>query len=700
MLHIDFETYCDLNVVNVGPQCYARHPSCEVLMMSYAFREDGPIKLWVPDGRWDYASMPRRVSKYLLGAGDVCAHNVEFEWNILWHVLGFKLGLPRLRDTAVMSLRRGYPMSLAGAAKATELAVEKDTRGKQLIRKFCAPRKPTKANPRTRLYPEDSPTEWKEFCDYCVTDTDVERKLWSNFGGKWPLNNVEQWVWEETLRMNELGIRADIPLAKKTIAFMDEYNHVRVELCKDITFGIAPTQVKELTIWLREEVPSLKTLKRLELEQALVEQKLDPDTEEVIRIRLEQGRVSTKKLDKMLEVNAGDDIIRGSFVYHGASTARFTARRVQPHNFQRPTIKDVPRVLDLLNTDPHRLIDEFPDVLEAIGSAMRGFLIPHKDHWMVVADYNAIEARVLAWLAEQLDLVQLFHDGKDVYCDMAGHIFGEDPLGILAGYKDGDFEMEKMRKLGKDTVLGCGYAMWVNTFLCQMESKGSDDIAGIPLREDILLRGQRPENTFTREAWEMGRNGVLGYRERYQKIPKLWNAVERAAKDAIRTAKSDVPVTTSVNHGKLKFLMIGDSLVMKLPSGRNICYPQAVIVSEEDRWGRFKENIKFRCVNSKNMWVWEYLYGGKAVENAVQAIARDLMVCGMRNADKNGFRNIGTVHDELLTLFRKLLREDMDEVVKEFCKLICILPHWAKGETLAETIPLKAEGYYGDRFKK
>lgn len=179
-LHVDFETYSELDVTQVGSQAYARHPSTEVLMMSWSF--GGDVSLWVPDGPWDYDSIPIAVVQHIAQGGAVCAHNIEFELNIFVHVLGLPIAFAQCRDTAVMALIKGFPMSLAGAAVAVGLDEGKGKQGKALIRKFCAPRKPTKANPATRLYSEDAPEDWAEFCAYCIQDNVVEQGLWMQLG--------------------------------------------------------------------------------------------------------------------------------------------------------------------------------------------------------------------------------------------------------------------------------------------------------------------------------------------------------------------------------------------------------------------------------------------------------------------------------------------------------------------------------------
>ena len=178
MLHIDFETFCEINVKTVGAHVYSRHPSCEVLMMGYTFGSD-PIELWVPDGLNEYHTFPDSIRSYIKDGGEVCAHNVEFEENIFRNVLGIDIPIDQLRDTGVLALTHGYPMSLKGAALAIGLEQKKDTRGDALIRKFCQPRKPTKHNKLPRWDQYSASEDWQDFCDYCIQDVEVERMIWN-----------------------------------------------------------------------------------------------------------------------------------------------------------------------------------------------------------------------------------------------------------------------------------------------------------------------------------------------------------------------------------------------------------------------------------------------------------------------------------------------------------------------------------------
>ena len=510
----------------------------------------------------------------------------------------------------------------------------------------------------------------------------------------WLANNFEDWVYRETLRMNERGLPVDTPLVKSVIKYIEQYNAKLVEEFIELTGGVTPTQVQQLKLWFEDQGLKLDSLERVGVERIL---KTDiPDNiRRVLEIRLELGRVSTKKLYTILRLDSGDGRVRGSFIYHGAGPGRWTAQRLQPHNFQRPTIKNVDRVIDLLEKEDYDTLEtEFPDnVMEAIGSAMRGFIKAPDGQLIVRADYSAIEARVLAWLAGEKELVLAFHEGKDIYVDMAGTIFGEDPAVILEGHKANILKYSDMRKLGKDTILGCGYQMFVSTFLCQAERKGSDDVGGIPIRLDEAMIGQRDEETFNSEAWDLAYTAVTSYRTKYKRIVNLWKDCENAVIAAINNPGCRYRV-----QKKITFQFKDGTLRMWLPSGRPICYPEARL--EQTTWynGRTKTSIKFKAVSDKGIWRWEYLYGGKIVENAVQGIARDIMAYGMWNAAKRKFANIGTVHDEIIALYKRL--RGKVTLARRFERIICSLPEWAIGPTKAETIPLTAEGVVSLRYGK
>jgi DNA polymerase len=511
----------------------------------------------------------------------------------------------------------------------------------------------------------------------------------------WLANRFEDWVFRETLRMNEQGLPVDIPLVKSTIKYIEAHNKKLVDEFLALTGGVTPTQVQKVKEWFATQGLDVVSLERVGLERMLKQDDLSDELRRVIEIRMALGRVSTKKLYSILKLDSGDGWVRGSFIYHGAGPGRFTATSFQPHNLQRPTIKNVDRVIELLEEENYTALEaEFEDVMEAIGSAMRGFIKAPEGYLLVRADYNAIEARVLAWLAGEDELVEAFHAGRDIYCGMASTIFGIDEDVIKAGHKDDVLEYSEMRKLGKDTILGCGYSMWVNTFLCQIENKGNDKIAGIPIRLNLALIGQRDEETFNPDVWDLAYTAVTSYRNKYRRIVALWKQMEKMAVMAIQNPGKSY----QVQNRKIIFRYDNDTLTMKLPSGRRICYPKARVKMEEWYNGKEKISISYMAVSDRGTWRWEKLYGGKIVENAVQAIARDLMVWGMWQASKHGFINIGTVHDEILALCEKVMAKA--RLARKFETIICNMPWWARGDSLATTIPLTAEGKVSLRYGK
>jgi DNA polymerase len=361
---------------------------------------------------------------------------------------------------------------------------------------------------------------------------------------------------------------------------------------------------------------------------------------------------STKKLAVMLLTKSlYDDRIRGTLLYHGASTGRWSGRLIQPQNFPRGGLspREVDQALELAslhNLEAFSVI--FGDPMNAAKNCLRGMIkaAPGKD--LIVADYSAIEARVVCWLAGQEDVLQLYRENKDAYKDMASFLYGVDYAHVN----------DAQRFMGKSIVLGCGFGMGWQTFLATSQKDGN----------------------VISEA--MAQNAVVSFRERYYLVEKLWGDIDRAAKRVIRTGKPE-------RVGKV-FMFIKDIFFcVRLPSGRCLYYPYPRIEDRKTKFGNSK-SITFQSTKKKGeVWLREGTYGGKMVENITQAVARDVMSSGMMNAENNGYPMITTVHDEPVSEV-----EEGTGSVEEFIKLICTLPAWAKG------LPIKAEGYRAKRYKK
>jgi len=380
-------------------------------------------------------------------------------------------------------------------------------------------------------------------------------------------------------------------------------------------------------------------------------QDLPEDMRGLLALRIESGKASTKKLISMEACTDPDDhVIQGSFLFHGAHTGRYAGRLVQPQNFIRGKLKEIQQALifHLLNrhdASVFKLLFEWP--IDAISQCMRGFIKAPPGHRFVVVDYSAIEARVLAWVCGENKVLRAYREGVDVYKMMASSLFGV-PI------EEVDSEQ---RRLAKNLVLGCGYALGGAKFV--------DYCANL---------GQDIEPAFAAKA-------VKKYREEHPNIVKSWQTVEDLVVAAIRN-----PGT--VQKGlRCKFRMRKHWLCIQLPSGREIRYPRARAVPVE-RWGKPAHQISYET-DYHGKIVRETTYGGKLIENIVQGIARDVMREGTFAAEEAGYPVHGTVHDELVTL-RKLgegSKHELEEVV-------CTLPDWTDG------IPLNAEGFECERYRK
>ncbi|QDP54342.1 MAG: putative DNA polymerase [Prokaryotic dsDNA virus sp.] len=652
-LHIDFETFCVLDIRDVGHIRYTEHESCEVLMMSYAI-DDQPTKISV-DTRLDYPQMPADFKQaFENNFALIWAHNAGFEKAVIENVL-VKLGWPvpnieRWRCSAAVAATLALPRSLDGFATAVKSPVNKDPRGKALIRKFCKPRKPTKNNPSTRITPSDEPDEFLEFQEYCIDDTNAERasvKKVKHF----LMDDSELEIWRLDNTINNRGLPLDIETVRQFQRIVDVYTAKQVMIAEKMTGGISPTQRAKILEWVNDNSNvQLKNTQAATIDEYLEHPAISALVKRVLGIKKSVGRASVKKLVSMMVIASEDCRARGTLLYHGATTGRWSGQKLQPHNFSRPTIKNVPQILEVLKSGDLDFIEMFyADPLEAVSSCMRAMICAPEGKKLVVADYAAIEARGLCWLAREEEALEIFRTGEDIYKHMAAFIFNKPPSQVASAE----------RQLGKQVILGCGYGMWVDTFVATCAGYGMD--IGKDLAE----------------------TAIRSYRKKYAKIVQLWADVEKAAKQAIKTGKV-------ITLDRLKFKVKEGFLFIRLPSGRKLAYPKVRLITKKDKWGRDRENIAFYGKLGASMkWGTCTTYGGKLVENIIQALSRDLMANGMRAAESEGFPIIATVHDEIIAE-----KEDTFEDVEHFESLICTLPAWAEG------MPLKAEGYIDRRYRK
>jgi DNA polymerase len=649
--HLDFETYSDVSIKKVGGHRYCRHASTEALICCYQLPDDHEVQTWLPRTE----PPPEALLEWVRDGGKLGAHNAAFERLVWRHVLPrmFPGQIPPAADsqwvcTAAKAAASGLPRSLDKALKALGSTVEKDLEGSKLMKVFCQPRKPTKKDTRTRILPEQD-ERFQRFVAYCAQDVRGEAELHHSLPDLIPR---ERRMFILDMVMNDRGLPIDLPLVEKTLTVVQALERNIAARVQALTGGVRATQVQKMLDFFTERGVELENLRAETVRQTLGGKGLDRATRELLELRVEAGRASTKKLIAMQQcADPVDHAVQGGFLFHGAHTGRYAGRLIQPQNFVRGLLKDHQRetVFALLeHADPDLFLLLYDAPIDVISQCMRGFIRAPEGHEFAVVDYTAIEARVLAWLCGEEKMLEAYRQGVDVYKLMAVKLYK---------LRDISDVTDEQRRISKNLVLGCGY-----------------QLGGVKFVDYAANAGVRITEEFAKSA-------VRTYRDDVPNIVKSWGEVERLASQAIR-----YPGT--VQRGlKCSFYMREHWLCIKLPSGREIRYPYARAVPVE-RWGRPAWEISFRT-EIKGQFLREKTYGGKLIENIVQAIARDVMMEGMLAAETNGYPVLGTVHDELISL-----RKRGTTKLKELEKLVCTIPAWGNG------IPLAAKGFICERYRK
>jgi DNA polymerase len=643
--HIDFETFSEIDLTEVGAYRYAEHPSTDPLCLAYA-RGNVEPRAWAPSAQG--RTCPPRIVRAIDEGAYFCAHNALFERAIWRYVMVPRYGWPdvpsnRWRCTACMAAAVGFPRSLDGATRRAKLPEHllKDKRGGALLKIFSMPRKPTKMDARTRIRPEDAPDDFEQLVEYCKQDVRAERGLFDYL----PDLPEREWiVWLADLKINEEGMPLDRELLQQAIRALLRIERTNQKRCVRIT-GFNPTQRDRMLDWLDESGCTLPNL-QLETVQSTLANKhihITPQVRTVLGLRIEASRASTKKISKMLECMMDDDRARGMYLYAGAHTLRWSSRILQLHNFIRG-YDDPARIQTIL--DAYRTGDAtfvralYKNPIWELSKCIRGFIAAPTGQELGVIDYSQIEARNLDWHADNEIGLEMWADGTvDPYIVMATHIYGCSYDEVKA-QKSGE-----MRRIGKNTTLGCGFQMSAGAWLAyarKMGSKADEDLAEL---------------------------AVGTYREINKAVVDYWYDVQNHAIAAIAEPSRTVKLR------KIAFEMVDHWLTIILPSGRRIWYPYARITTGKTKFGKTVEQIVFMGANHQ-----EHTYGGKVVENVVQATSRDIMAGGLVNSMRAGHCVVGHTHDEGIFLGRKI---DIPTLVKD----MCVIPPWAKG------MPLVAKGF-------
>jgi DNA polymerase bacteriophage-type len=648
--HIDFETYSELDIRKVGAHRYARHASTEVLICCYALPGMTEPGVWLPREH----PVPVALEGYMRGAGAVGAHNANFE-RLIWqyalkrmHPLIPPVTLGRWVCTAAMAAASGLPRSLSGALDALDAPVYKNESGKAFINTFCKPRKPTKKDARSRILPEDAPEAFSLGVEYCADDVLGEQWLHQNLP---ELTSRERVFFQLDMRMNDRGLPIDVPLVQKALTVVTDLETDIHTRASEITGGLKVTQVAKMREFLDSYGINTGALTSAVVAELLTREDLPDAARELLTLRLEGSKASTKKLVSMLTcADPADHVVQGGFLFHGAHTGRYSGRLVQPHNFIRGTLTEQQRetVFGLLDTCGAPQFSALYDKpIDTVAQCMRGFIKAPEGFELAVVDYTAIEARILAWLAGEHAMLEAYFKGVDVYRLTASKLFRVEYADVT----------DEQRRLAKNLVLGCGYGLGAEKFVEYCAALGVD-----------------VDPAFAKQA-------VAFYRKDHAAIVQAWKAAERLFALAVfHPGKSYTGL-------RCTFYVRSHWLCVMLPSGRELRYPYAAAVPAE-RFGKLSYALSFRT-DFQGRFVKESTYGGKLIENITQAVARDVLLEGMLRAERGGYPVIGTVHDEVLTLLPAGTAD-----VPTLEKLVCKMPDWADG------IPLAAKGFVCQRYQK
>lgn len=641
-LSIDIETFSDIDLIKCGVYKYADSPAFEILLFAYSI-DDGEIHIV------DLVSgeeLPEEIAEAIKSDTVIkTAFNAQFERVCLSKHLGILLDPSSWYCTAVQAAELSLPSSLADVGAALGLERQKMTEGKELIKYFCVSCKPTKSNGgRTRNMPKDAPEKWALFKEYCKRDVDVERQIAKKLE-MYPISESEHRLYVLDQRINDRGVLVDLSLAQQAIKINSIQTAVATEQAYTLTGLENPNSVAQLKAWLTENGVEIESLSKKAV--AALADETDGDIQEMLHLRLLMSKTSVKKYEAVMRSVCRDNRVRGMMRFCGASrTGRWSGNILQPQNLPQNHLPDLTLARDIVKDGDFEMLNmTFGNVPNVLSELIRTVLIPKPNHRFIVADFSAIEARVLSWLAGEQWRLDTFRNGGDIYCASASQMFR---VPVEKHGVNGH-----LRQKGKISELACGYGGSVGA----LKNMGAVEM-GVPEEE---LQGL-----------------INDWRNANPHIVKLWTEVGNAAMKAIKEK-------TIVTLGKLVFMYERGILFIRLPSGRRLSYIKPRIGT--NRFGG--DSITYMGVGASKKWERLETFGGKLVENIVQAIARDLLASAMMNVANAGYNIVFHVHDEIIAE-----APDGQGSVDEMCMLMSINPDWADG------IPLSADGYECEYYRK
>lgn len=646
VMGVDIETYSSVDLTEAGVYAYTEAPDFDILLISYIFDDWGEDDVKTIDC---FDADPDMMAEFCEALTDPqivkTAFNANFERTCLAKWLQKPMPPEEWRCTMVKALTLGLPGNLAGAGEALGLPAEKlkDPQGKALIQFFSKPCKPTRTNgQRTRNLPEHDPAKWQLYKNYnrqdVVTEQEILRKL-----SIYKTPESEQQLWALDQHMNDNGVALDIPMVEKIVAYDTRRRQELQEEAQELTGLKNPNSLAQLKRWLAEQGAEMTSVTKDTITEALRDPELPSVVRRVLEIRTALGKTSVAKYSTMLVAHCRDHRLRGILQFYGANrSGRWAGRLVQTHNLAKNSLPDLALARELAaEGDFDTMGTLFGETAFVFSELIRTAFIPSEGCRFIVSDFSAIEARVLAWIAGEEWVLEAFRAGKDIYCETASMMYH------VPVEKHG--ANSHLRQKGKVAVLACGYQGGVGA-MKRMDKGGS-----IP--EDEL------------------QSVVDQWRQANSKVVKLWRTVELAARTAIEEHR-----TIRLKNG-IAFGYINGNLFIKLPGGRKLCYWNTRL-KLDPRDGR--ERIVYMGVNRETkQWGETETYGGKLVENIVQATARDCLAISMQRVAALGYNIVMHVHDEIIV---DCPIEDTGAMERINACMAEPIP-WAPG------LPLRGDGY-------
>ena len=649
-MHIDFETYSSVELPERGLDNYATDGSTGIHCMAYAMGDEDPAILT------EFEECPAHIRDWVESGRIVYAHNAAFElalWNAKLVPKGWPPLLPeQMRCTLAMAYAMGLPGSLENAAAAVGIDMQKDMKGSRVMLQLAR----QKVTGGFWSF-KDSPAKFERLYEYCKQDVRTERGLLARLS---PLSDEEQQLWVLDYRINQRGMRVDLPAIQSAIDMVGKEQVRLNDQMLKTTGGIVSkcTETQVLKTWIESQEVTVASVAKADVLELLKDKSLPPAVAMALSLRREAGKSSAAKYQAMKQRVSPDGRVRGCFQYHGAATGRWAHRGVQPGNLPRPR-DSRPAVLDDIHqaiaTGSRDYLDIFHGpVLDALADGIRGMIIASPHHDLVAMDFSAIEARVLAWLAGEENTLEVFRSGGDVYLHAAAGIFKR-PI----TKKD-----KEERQIGKVAVLALGYGGGAKAF--QAMAKAYNVKVDDKLAETIKKEWRRSND----------------------KIVKYWNELEAAALDAI---DFDAVRHAGPKERRVSFRKKGSFLWCRLPSGRVLCYPYPRSQESVTPWGEYRSQLHYQTVNSvTRKWEETPTYGGALAENVTQAVSRDLLAGAICRLEAAGYPVVLHVHDEAVVEVPESNLHALDDVQA----IMSQVPLWANG------LPIAAEGWRAKRYRK